>query len=167
MKMVARFRDFICERLFVVSRQPVILRDLLEANALFNEGMMIDPAKLKFRFNKGALYGFYAAFCVVVLLVATAILHRALENIDFHFSVIGTAVVTAGIFAGFDAFRMWARRQMSLAQIKAAWAVHFPFFAYEKYSKKVEEIYNEAQKDEVSKKDLEKYVLERLVATAG
>ena len=42
--------------------------------------------------------------------------------------------------------------------------MHFPYFSYEKYSTRVEEIYNEAIKTDVSKKDLEQYVLERLIA---
>ena len=37
-------------------------------------------------------------------------------------------------------------------------------FCYEKYSTKVEMIYNEAVKNEIPRKDLEQYVLERLVA---
>ena len=53
---------------------------------------------------------------------------------------------------------------MSKELIKKAWGVHFPYFSYEKYSTKVEMIYNEAVKNEIPRKDLEKYVLERLVA---
>ncbi|NLY03426.1 MAG: hypothetical protein GXZ15_01070, partial [Campylobacter sp.] len=47
--------------------------------------------------------------------------------------------------------------------IKKAWEIHFPYFSYEKYNKKVEEIYNEAAKKEISKRDLEQYVLDALV----
>jgi hypothetical protein len=42
--------------------------------------------------------------------------------------------------------------------------VHFPYFGYEKYSSKVEEIYNTALKNDVSKKDLEQYIYEKLIS---
>ena len=43
------FKNLILQNIFVVSKQPVLFRDLLEANCLFNEGMLIDPAKLNFK----------------------------------------------------------------------------------------------------------------------
>jgi len=61
-------------------------------------------------------------------------------------------------------FKIWARREKSGELIRRAWSVHFPYFSYEKYSTKVEMIYNEAVKNEIPRKDLEQYVLERLVA---
>ncbi|EMS8451624.1 hypothetical protein V5B51_000770, partial [Campylobacter coli] len=46
-----KFKDFSCNFLFKISDQPVLLRDLLEANALFNDGMLVDPSKLNFNFK--------------------------------------------------------------------------------------------------------------------
>ena len=60
--------------------------------------------------------------------------------------------------------KVWARREISLDLIKKAWSVHFPYFGYEKYSSKVEEIYNTALKNDVSKKDLEQYIYEKLIS---
>jgi hypothetical protein len=40
--------------------------------------------------------------------------------------------------------------------------LHFPFFTYEEYSKKIDEIFESAMKEEISKRDLEKYILENL-----
>ncbi len=162
--MKERITNFIIKKMFIISKQPVLFRDLLEANALFNEGMMVDPAKLNFRFNTRALYGFYGVFCAVLLLIVIAILHGFLEKIDFHFSIIGAVLGTAAVFMGFDAFGLWARKEVSKRQILAAWQLHFPYFSYDKYSKKVEEIFDEAKKSEIPKKDLEKYLLERLVS---
>ncbi len=44
-------KNLILKNIFVISKQPVLFRDLLEANCLFNEGMLIDPAKLNFKFR--------------------------------------------------------------------------------------------------------------------
>ena len=49
--MKENLRNTIIKNVFFVSKQPVLFRDLLEANALFNEGMLVDGAKLNFRFN--------------------------------------------------------------------------------------------------------------------
>ena len=41
--------------------------------------------------------------------------------------------------------------------------MHFPHFAYEKYSKIVAEIYKEATKKEIPRQALENYVLEQII----
>ncbi|EKR7992625.1 hypothetical protein P9H63_000812, partial [Campylobacter fetus] len=53
--MLEKLRKFIFKKLFIVSKQPVLFKDLLEANCLFNEGMLVDPSKLNFRFRDGRL----------------------------------------------------------------------------------------------------------------
>jgi hypothetical protein len=65
--MKENLRNTIIKNIFFVSKQPVLFRDLLEANALFNEGMLVDGAKLNFRFNHVKLYQIYALICFVVL----------------------------------------------------------------------------------------------------
>ena len=158
------FKNLILQNIFVVSKQPVLFRDLLEANCLFNEGMLIDPAKLNFKFRYAKTYLVYGLLCLVVLLTLLSFTHHLFTQLDFHLSIIGAVAGTSAVFIGFDMFKIWARKAVSKELIKKAWGVHFPYFSYEKYSTKVEMIYNEAVKNEIPRKDLEKYVLERLVA---
>ncbi len=54
-----KFKEFSLRFLFKVSEQPVLIRDLLEANALFNDGMLVDPSKLNFNFK---ILNFYFIF---------------------------------------------------------------------------------------------------------
>ena len=162
--MKENLRNTIIKNIFFVSKQPVLFRDLLEANALFNEGMLVDGAKLNFRFNHVKLYQIYALICFVVLFPLLIITHHFLANTDAHISIIATTIVTSAVFIGFDMFKVWARKEISLELIKNAWSVHFPYFAYEKYSSNVEEIYNNALKNDVSKKDLEQYIYEKLIS---
>ena len=162
--MKENLRNTIIKNVFFVSKQPVLFRDLLEANALFNEGMLVDGAKLNFKFNHVRLYQIYALICLVVLLPLLIITHHFLANTDAHISILSTALVTSLVFIGFDMFKVWARKEISLELIKKAWSVHFPYFAYEKYSSKVEEIYNTALKNDISKKDLEQYIYEKLIS---
>lgn len=161
-----KLKDYMIDKIFFISKQPVLFGDLLKANALFNEGMLVDPAKLNYRFRYGSLYGLYSVICVLILLLVIALLHEFLKEIDFHFSIICTALFTALVFLGFDAFKIWARREVSKRQIKSAWQLHFPYFTYEKYSQIIERIYNQAIQDEIPRGELEKYILDKLVERA-
>jgi hypothetical protein len=42
-------KDKILEYVYIISKQPILLKDLLVANRQHNEGMHVDPAKLGFR----------------------------------------------------------------------------------------------------------------------
>ena len=42
--MQETLKDRIIKNVFFVSKQPVLFRDLLEANALFNEGMLMEQS---------------------------------------------------------------------------------------------------------------------------
>ena len=142
-------KNLILENIFVISKQPVLFRDLLEANCLFNEGMLVDPAKLNFKFRYARTYLVYGLLCFVVFFILLILTHHIFAKLDFHLSIVSAVAGTSAV---------------SKELIKKAWSVHFPYFSYEKYSTKVEMIYNEAVKNEIPRKDLEQYVLERLVA---
>ncbi|MCI6988575.1 MAG: hypothetical protein MR902_03270 [Campylobacter sp.] len=161
------FKTKIVNSMFWVSQKPVLFRDLLEANANFNEGMLVDPSKLNFRFLYGKSYITFGIFALVVLVPFIVLTHNIFTKIDFHFSIVGAVVITSLVFVGFDVFKAWARKELTRRLIKEAWAVHFPYFPYEKYSKKVEIIYNEALKFDIPKAKLEQYVLDKIVENEG
>lgn len=160
---MSNLKKLILENMFVVSKKPVLFKDLLEANATFNEGMLVDPAKLNFKFRYGNSYILFGIFCVIVLVPFVILTHGIFEKINFHYSILVAIVLTSFIFIGFDVFKAWARKCLTHELIKKAWQNHFQYFAYEKYSVIVEEIYDEAVKNEVLKRDLEQYVLDKLV----
>ncbi len=156
-------KNFLLNYLFATSKRPVLFRDLLEANALFNEGMLVDGAKLNFKFRYFRLYAIYAALSFVVLFVGLAVLHQFLEKIDAHVSIVATMLITAGVFAGFDLFKWQVRKAKTATLIKEAWQIHFPYFPYEKFSTRLEEVYGVALKEEIPRGELEKFILEKLV----
>ncbi|AJC92954.1 putative membrane protein [Campylobacter subantarcticus LMG 24377] len=160
-----KIQEFILKFIFKVSNQPVNLKDLLEANALLNEGMMVDPAKLNFKFRVFNSYLIYTLFCIAILVPMLVITHYFLTIIDFHISILSAVLVTACIFIGYDIFKIYTRKIISKRLLKKAWALHFPYFAYEKYSKIAENIYNQAIKEEIPKNQLEQYVLEKIIQT--
>lgn len=156
-------KDKIVSSMFVISKKPVLFRDLLEANAMFNEGMLVDPSKLNFRFLYGKSYVIFGFFCLSVLAPFFLITHRYFTKINVHFSIILTILITSFIFIFFDVFKAWARKELTKRLIKEAWKLHFPYFPYEKYSSKVELIYNEALQKKIQRTNLEQYVLDRIV----
>ena len=63
---------------------------------------------------------------------------------------------------GFNFFRDRMRDSVTKELIKRSWKLHFPFFTYEEYSHKIDEIFEDAMKEEISRRDLEKYILDNL-----
>lgn len=163
MRKKIAIKDKIINYVYTQSNQPVIFRDLLSANSHYNEKMYVDSGKLGFRMNIIKAYIVYLILSALVVMPLIGITHYFLKQMNFHFSVLGAVLVTSAVFIGFDFFKAWIRDAITLKLIKKAWLVHFPFFAYDKYNKKVEEIYNESLKSEVSKKDLQLYVMDKLV----
>jgi len=158
-----KLKDKILDYIYILSKQPILLRDLLESNRQYNEGMHVDPAKLGFRLKLGRAYLVYILMVLAILVPVSAILHKPLAGIDSHISILGAMIITALIFMGFNFFRAKMRDEITYRQIKKSWQLRFPYFAYDEYNKKVEEIYLTSLKREVSKKDLEKYILDNLV----
>lgn len=163
MKRFERIKEKILAYVFTLSKQPVLYRDLLRANALYNEGMHVDPAVLNFRADISNAYIIYSILCAIILVPIVAVSHAVLVNVDFHISIIGTIFATSCVFVGFQFFQDWLRDEMTARLIKKAWEIHFPHFSYEKYSKRVEALYNELKKNEIPTKEWEHYVLDRLV----
>ena len=149
----------ILEYIYTVSKQPILLKDLLVANRQYNEGMHVDPAKLGFRLNLMRAYMVYIAIVLAILVPISLLTHKPLAKIDPHISILGAMIITAAIFIGFNFFRDKMRDIMTKELIKKSWKLHFPFFSYEDYSIKIEEIFEKSIKEEISKRDLEKYIL--------
>ena len=157
------YKDKILDYVYILSKQPLLLKDLLDANRQYNEGMHVDPSRLGFRLKLGRAYQVYVLLVLAVIIPISAITHKPLAGIDSHISILGAMVITAAIFIGFNFFRARLRDEITLRQIKKSWKLRFPYFSYEDYRYKVEEIYQKAIKEEISKKDLEKYILDNLV----
>ncbi|MBD3830914.1 MAG: hypothetical protein IE890_10585, partial [Arcobacter sp.] len=120
------------------------------------------PAKLGFRLNLMRAYMVYIAIVLAILVPISLLTHKPLAKIDPHISILGAMIITAAIFIGFNFFRDKMRDIMTKELIKKSWKLHFPFFSYEDYSIKIDVIFDNSIKDEISKRDLEKYILDKL-----
>lgn len=148
--------------IFTRSKQPVLLKDLLVATKQFNQGMEVDAGRLGFRLKLSRAYFVYIILVLLVLIPISLLTHTALAKIDSHISIVGGMVITALIFMGFNFFRDKVIEMMTKEVITKAWSLHFPFFAFEEYSNKFVKIFDQAIKEEVSKRDLQKYILEKI-----
>ena len=155
-------KNKLLEYVYTISKQPILLKDLLVANRQYNEGMHVDPAKLGFRIRLIRAYIVYIGIVLAIIVPISLLTHKPLAKIDPHISILGAMVITAVIFIGFNFFRDKMRDTMTKELIVRSWKLHFPFFSYEEYSSKIDEIFEKAMKDEISKRDLEKYILENL-----
>lgn len=155
--------DKILNYCFYVSKQPVLLKDLLVANVQHNERMHVDATKLGFRLKLRHAYLVYILLISIFAIPLAAIAHAMFAKIDTHASIVASITFTAIIFICFNFFRVWLKEQMTRKAIQNAWKNHFPIFPYEEYRFKIEKIFHQAMKDEIQKKDLEKYILDRLL----
>ena len=148
-------KDKVLEYIYTISKQPILLKDLLVANRQHNDGMHVDPAKLGFRIRLIRAYQVYIGIVLAILVPISLLTHKPLAKIDPHISILGAMAITAAIFIGFNFFRDRMRDTMTKELIKRSWKLHFPFFSYEEYSSKINEIFEKAMREEVSKRDLE------------
>lgn len=157
-------KESMIDFVFNISKQPVRYKDLLAANALYNEGMYVDPAKLNFRISIAKAYFVYAIICTIILAPLVLIFHFIMPNsVDFHVPITGSILGTSAVFVGFYYFKAWLRDAITLKLIKKAWQVHFPYFVYEKYNKPIEEIYNEIRRKELPRREWEQFVFDELI----
>lgn len=156
------FKNKVLEYIYIISKQPILLRDLLLANRQYNEGMHVDPAKLGFRLKLTRAYLVYMGLVLGILIPISGLTHKPLAHIDSHISIIGAVLITAIIFIGFNFFIVKMRDAVTLELIQRSWKLHFPFFPYEEYSLKIEKIFEQSLRDEISKRELEKYILDTL-----
>ena len=157
-KLLSKVLDYV----YTTSKQPILLKDMLVASVQFSNGMEVDSSRLGFRLRLTRAYIVYIALVLAIIIPISILTHKPLANIDSHISIIGGMIITASIFMGFNYFMDLLKNTMTKETIKKAWSLHFPFFAYEEYSKDVNQFFENAMKEEISKRDLQKYILDRL-----
>lgn len=155
--------DKILNFCFAKSKQPVLFKDLLVANSRFNEKLHVDNIKLGYRLKIARAYLVYLFYSVLLGIPVAYITHKTFADLDTHASIVASVFFTATVFICFNFFRVWLKDKMARKVIREAWLLHFPYFDYDEYKYKVEEIFQKAMKEEIVKKDLQRYVLDNLV----
>ena len=160
--MINKLKIKIVSYIYNISKQPVKFTTLLEANQLFNEGMKLDGTILGFRLKIGRAYIVFLTLANILILPIAFLLHKLFAILDCHASILLAVFFTALLFGIFSFFKEWTRDAVAQQRIKTAWSIQFPFFDYDEYSKQINEIYEQALIEDINKKDLETYILDKL-----
>ena len=160
--MIKKIKEFIIQYVYIISRQPVKLQDLLIANRSYNEGLHLDGRWLGFRLKLGRAYLVFLLLVNFVLLPVALIGHSIFALADCHISIFIVIIVTGLIFASFNLFKDWLTDAVALMRIKMMWSLHFPLFEYDEYNKEINDIYIQSIVQNVKKQDLEKYILDKI-----
>jgi hypothetical protein len=160
--MLDKLKEKIIFYIYNVSKQPIKLYTLLEANQLFNEGMKLDGTILGFRLRIGRAYLVFLLLVHIVIIPLALVTHALFIILDCHASIVIAIIFTAWLFGIFSFFKEWTRDTITKNRIKNAWEIHFPFFPYNEYNKEINIIYEKALKEDIQKKDLEGYIMDKL-----
>ena len=160
--MLEKLKVKIISYIYHISKQPVKLTELLEANTLFNEGMKLDGTRLGFRLRTARAYLVFTLLIQVILLPLSFILHQLFAKLDCHASIIVASIATAFLFGVFNIFKDWTRDSVTRERIKQMWILHFPHFPYKEFNIEVSNIFEKAKEDDIKNVDLERYILDNL-----
>ncbi|MBD3798380.1 hypothetical protein [Sulfuricurvum sp.] len=148
---------------FSLSEEPMLLRDLLKTNKMYQDGLKLEGKIPGFRLSIGRSYLVFIALWHLILLPASAIFHTVLAKIDCHLLIVMAVLFTGMFFATYAIFKEYLIDTVALKIIKNGWVNHFPHFDYELHAKEVAKIYSEALDKEIPHKNLQLYILDNLV----
>ncbi len=148
--------------IYNISKQPVKLNQLLNANLLFNEGMKLDGTKLGFRLKLGRAYVVFLLLAHMIIVPIAFITHEMFQVLDCHASIVLAVFFTALLFGIFSFFKEWTRDCVTKQRLKQMWVLHFPHFPYDEYNEEIVEIYQTSLDEEIKQGDLERFILDKL-----
>lgn len=148
---------------FKVSKQPMLFKELMHANKIYNDGMNLEYNMKGFRIRLGRIYFVYFALVLFISTPLSFLFHTQLAKIDCHALIISSIVFTILLFSSFTLFKSWLIEQVSTRLITQAWKNHFPHFDYTKNSQKVSSIYAEAIESGIQNKDLQRHIITKMV----
>jgi len=148
---------------FIVSKNPVLFHDLLDANRQMQDNMTPNSALLGYKIHtKNMFISFLFIIHMVFIFPAITILHEVFAKMNCHLSIISAIIFTGFFFVSYSIYKEYLLERISVRRIKEAWSLHFPLFDYDTYSKKLASIYNDAIKKKVSRGELEYFVMSNL-----
>lgn len=148
---------------FTLSDAPMLFRDLLKTNKMYQDGLKLEGNIPGFRFSVGKSYIVFIILWHVIMLPPAALFHAKLAKIDCHLLIIMAVLFTGMFFAMYAIFKEYLIDSVAHKILRNGWKNHFPHFDYDLHAKDVAKIYGEAMDKEVPHKELQLYILEKLV----
>ncbi len=150
--------------IFTRSDAPMLLRDLLIANKMYQDGLKLEGKIPGFRLSIGRSYLVFIGLWHLIVLPPSAFFHQGLAKIDCHILIVMAILFTGMFFATYAIFKEYLIDTVALSIIKKGWTNHFPHFDYTLHAAEVAKIYSEALDKEIPHKNIHLYILEKLVA---
>lgn len=164
-KPIKKFtQDNVLPFTFKISEQPMLFKELMHANKIYNDGMNLEYNMKGFRVRLGRIYFVFFILWLLLLTPPSLIFHTLLAKIDCHALILSSIVFTVLFFSTFALFKAWLIELISKQIITRAWENHFPHFNYDKNSQKVSKIYSEAQESGIANKDLQHHIITKMVS---
>jgi len=148
---------------FTLSDSPMLLRDLLRTNKMYQDGLKLEGNIPGFRFSVGKSYIVFIVLWHIVMLPPAALFHAKLVKIDCHLLIIMAVLFTGMFFAMYAIYKESLIDQVAHRILKQGWENHFPHFDYTLHANDVAKIYSEALEKEIPHKEMQLYILEKLV----
>ncbi|HEX5670868.1 MAG TPA: hypothetical protein VFX66_04965, partial [Sulfuricurvum sp.] len=99
----------------------------------------------------------------IAMLPLAVLFHAKLAKVDCHLLIIMAVLFTGMFFAMYAIFKEYLIDTVAHHILKKGWENHFPHFNYELHAKEVANIYSESLEKEIPHKELQLYILEKLV----
>ena len=156
--------QWIIQHLFKLSDEPLVLRDWLRINKMYQEGLSLEGKLPGVRLRRGKSYLFFIIAWNVILLPLSAIFHQLLSKIDCHLLILMAILLTGLFIISYTLFKESLLDAITLQKLKQGWENHFPLFDYATHAPEVARIYTQALDKEIPHKNMHLYILDRLVA---
>lgn len=144
------------------SDQPLLLRELLEINKNYDDGLKLEGKIPGLKLRTGRTILVFIILWHLFILPLSLLFHKELEKIDCHLLIILAILFTGMFFGTYMIFKEWLVDRMARTRIKEAWLNHFPHFAYEKHHADVTALYREAIDSDVPHKELYLFIMNKL-----
>ncbi len=160
--MPKKLTEWIINFAFEKPKYPMRFRELMEANRIFvdNLDVKLIPG---IKFCRLKLYLVYFIFWNLVVIPLALIFHAFLAKLDCHVSIILAIIFTLLFFGTYKIFEEHIKKEAAKRLILSAWQKYLPHFDYDKHHEEVAQIYKEALDRDIPKKDIERFVIDRLI----
>ncbi len=160
----AQLDKYVLPYVFRISEQPMLYKELLDANKRYNDGMKLEGNIAGMRMSIGrTILSFGLIWHFLFVLPVGTLLHTVLADLDCHMSVILAILFTAFFFGSYFVFKEYIIDLSAQKQIRAAWKNHFPHFDFDKHSIEVSSLYSQAIEQEIANKDVRMFILNGII----
>jgi hypothetical protein len=151
--------------MFKISEQPMLYRELLKANKIFDDGLKLEGKVPGVRIRTGRTVLVFAILWHIFFVIpGMGLFHDDLMHMDCHLGIILAIIFTGLFFFSYFVFKEWVIEHMAELQIRNAWKNHFTHFDYDLHHQEVTGIYSKAIEEEIPNKELQLYILNNMIS---